>query len=588
MLLMICLTTLPVVTVTWIATANTRQSVEKEMIDANESRMLWAEQYLNELIDQIDILFYSLQINQPLMSRLDSELDDADVGAQLESRNTVRETLTAAFYSHARKIDKLALYSHASGRALTVSYADSGTIAELDIRTGPWSRIGQEPISLYFKQAEDGIYAYHSMNRFPDRQLTGGIAARINRDVWEEVSRILQSEPESSVFLINDEGELLAGSTTGSMSPEVLDQLHNPDLPAYGMVLQASKEYLYFMEKVGGGHLTLVKALPTAAIAESALPTIRAGVLTGGLFAAISIVLSVLVSLRITRPIVSLARTMRMAQLHNAEQEAVQRFDEIGLLQHGYNSMIQRIKELIEHEYQREIDVKNAQLLALQAQINPHFLNNTLNLIGGMALAKDSPEIYRITRVIGDMLRYSIGSGGELVTMRDELAHIRNYLFIQEQRFAGRCSVTVSAEEEALACSLPRFVLQPLVENAFEHGLQRREGAWKLAVTVARIGRRIVVAIRDSGVGMAPERLKQLRADLRTGSDSAGEGAPHPNAAPKRHKGIGLRNVDGRLKLQFGERYGLRIFSREGSGTMIALAVPADCTDDNGGGGTNG
>ncbi|WP_040951843.1 sensor histidine kinase [Gorillibacterium massiliense] len=575
MLLMICLTTLPVVMVTWIATSNTRQSVEKELISANQSRMLWAEQYLNELIDQIDLLFYTLQINQQLMSRLDSEFDDADVGVQLQTHTALRETLTASFFSYARKIDKLTLYSHASKRAMSVSYADSGTISELDIESGAWSRVSREPISMYFKQSEDDVYAFHSINRFPDKKLTGGIAVRINGDVWKEVSRILKSEPESSVFLTNDEGELLSGSTPHVASDEVLSQLRNTKLPDLGVVFRQTDKYLIFMERIGDGQLTVVKAIPKTVIAKSALPTIRAGILTGGLFALVSIVLSIWFSFRFSRPIISLARTMRMAHIQNAEMESVQSFDEIGLLQHGYNSMIQRIKELIEHEYQREIDVKNAQLLALQAQINPHFLNNSLNLIGGMALAKDAPEIYRITRVIGDLLRYSISTGGDKVTLGDELAHIRNYLFIQEQRFAGRCKTAVSVEEEALTSELPKFILQPLVENAFEHGLQRKEGAWYLTLVIKKIGRLIVVMIKDNGVGMPLERLDQVRGELKGKTESGSSSLAEPGSVPKRHQGIGLKNVDGRIKLQFGEKYGLRLFSKPDCGTLMVLAFPA-------------
>jgi two-component system sensor histidine kinase YesM len=181
------------------------------------------------------------------------------------------------------------------------------------------------------------------------------------------------------------------------------------------------------------------------------------------------------VSLRITRPIVGLAKTMRTAPIHHFEMTSVNSRDEIGLLERGYNSMMQRIRELIEHEYQREIEVKNAQLMALQAQINPHFLNNTLLMVGGLALSKGVPEIYRIAKGIGDLLRYSIGSGAEPASLADELTHARNYLLIQEQRFLGRCKIAVDAEDPLPRLLLPRFALQPLIENAFEHGLQPKD-----------------------------------------------------------------------------------------------------------------
>lgn len=155
------------------------------------------------------------------------------------------------------------------------------------------------------------------------------------------------------------------------------------NISEHGLEFRQKDGYFFFMKTVADGQLTLVKAIPLTTVASSARPTIAAGFLTGGLFVIASILLSILFSLRITRPIVGLAMSMRKAHVSNFEQHSVQSRDEIGLLERGYNSMMERIRELIEVEYRQEIEVKNAQLLALQAQINPHFLNNTLQLIGG-------------------------------------------------------------------------------------------------------------------------------------------------------------------------------------------------------------
>lgn len=581
MVLMICLTTLPVLTVTWIAMNNTRSSVEKEIIEANRSRMMSADQYLDELIRQMNVLFYSLQVNQPLIEGLNA-IDIQSGSGQFRTQKYIQETLTNAFYANSKKIDELALYTHRSQKVYSVNYASSGLIYSLDITKGNWSRMLQTPITLYFKESGDGIYAFHSMNRFADQQLLGGLSIRMNKEVWKEVSTILTSEDDSSFFLINDEGEQLAASPMQQSFHAIsgiqslnLDGLINKELE-----IKKTDNHFIFIKRVDDGELTLIKALPITTITESANNTVRAGIMTGLLFALASILLSIMVSLRITRPIVSLARTMRMTPVQQFELTSVRSQDEIGLLERGYNSMMQRMKELVENEYQKEIEVKNAQLMALQAQINPHFLNNTLNLIGGMALVKGAPEIYKITKVIGDLLRYSISSGHDAAALEEELKHIRNYLFIQEQRFAGRCTVTIDYDGTDYGLQLPRFTLQPLVENAFEHGLQAKEGSWQVRIRLKAIRKHMVILIEDNGMGMDQARLKQLRSELNEGIAIKHDRPDQEKDMPRMRKGIGLKNVNARLKLHFGERAAMRIYSKLGKGTIFALKLPLSMKEE--------
>ncbi len=571
MVMIICLTTLPVITVTWIATNNMRNSVEKEMINANVSRMMWADQYLNELISQIESSFYTLQINKQLMNSF-NDLDSPDTGVQFSTQKYITDTLYSVFYSSSRKVDDLTLYIHSNHKAFSAGFATSVKISPLDIRNGAWRRMLDKPVNMYFKQSDKDIYAFHSLNRYQDQKLLGGLSVRINRKIWEEVGNILKSEPESAVFLINDEGEVLSGSTKMAESGEIQAQLRNLKIKHSDLEFHKLKNHFFFKKRVDEGQLLIVKAIPLETVTRSAHTTIAAGILTGSIFALISVLLSILFSLRISRPIINLANTMRTAQISNFQVMSVQSNDEIGLLEHGYNTMMQRIKELIEVEYEKSIELKNAQLVALQAQINPHFLNNTLHLIGGMALKKNAPEIYQITRTIGELLRYAISTEGDMVPLEDELKHMQNYIFIQEHRFMGRCTVNVRVDETALDCKLPKFILQPIVENAFEHGLQQKEGSWEVNIRIKRNGKKAGIMVKDNGVGICEERLAQVRTELQLGlpmmTDRTG------TDGQRIRKGIGLRNVNARLKLHFGSRYGARIFSMQGRGTLVVLVLP--------------
>lgn len=571
MMIMIGLATLPVITVTLIATHNTKVSVKNELIRANVSRMQWADQYLDELIQQVDSMFYTLQINDRLMAAV-GDIDNASLKTQLGNQRTIQSTLTSAFYANSRKIDGLTLYIHSDRKAFSVDYATSGSLSTVNPMSDPWKRILGQPVNMYFKQSGTGIYAIHSINRFPDKKLLGAFSAKIEKEAWREVGSILQSEKQSLVYVINDEGEILPGSTMEEEPSELKSILAGIPTVDLDIKQMETSKYHIFIKRVGDGQLTLIKLIPLELMNESAKPTITAGFLTAGIFVIISLLLSIFVSLRISKPIVSLARTMSKVQIQNFKEKIVDGKDEIGLLQQCYNSMMQRIKELIEQEYQKEIELKNVQLLALQAQINPHFLNNTLHLIGGMALSNNVPEIYKITRVIAQLLRYSIRMDNSLVTLRDELEHMENYIFIQQRRFEDRCDINVDRDEEMLGTKLPRFILQPIVENAFEHGLQSKTGAWKLHIRMRRLRGKGIIMIKDDGIGIEEDQLKQLREELRAGTAIQGS-SENPEEKSKR-TGIGLKNVNARLKLQFGQVYGTRIYSNANIGTLVVVVIP--------------
>ena len=158
--------------------------------------------------------------------------------------------------------------------------------------------------------------------------------------------------------------------------------------------------------------------------------------------------------------------------------------------------------------------------------------------------------------------RHAVGSDGDLVTLEQELAHVRNYLLIQENRFAGRCTVEIDADSAVLGSPVPRFTLQPLVENAFEHGLQRKPGNWRVAVRCAARRLGTMVVVEDNGAGMSADELRKVRCRLAR------------EATPAGATSIGLRNVDTRLRLHFGDRTRVRVRSAAGSGTVVLFVLP--------------
>ena len=236
--------------------------------------------------------------------------------------------------------------------------------------------------------------------------------------------------------------------------------------------------------------------------------------------------------------------------------------DEIAQLMDGFNQMMDRVDTLMEERVEYGRQIKNLELKALQAQINPHFLYNSLDLINCTAISRNVPEISRMVNALGRFYRLSLSKGREVIPLSDELKHAQLYVEIQNLRFENRVSVRWALDPAAAQCRIIKIVLQPLVENAIYHGIKRRRGRGQITVTGRRQAGGMYFAVEDNGMGMTPERLAEVRASLQNGAplDPDGKG------------GYGLRNVEQRLRLYYG--CGLTIESEYRHGTRISFTVP--------------
>ncbi len=216
-------------------------------------------------------------------------------------------------------------------------------------------------------------------------------------------------------------------------------------------------------------------------------------------------------------------------------------------------------------DYEKEMLLKQANLQALQSQINPHFLYNTLECIRGMALLEDKENIADIAWSLSCFFRYSISGPSNVVTLRDELENCQTYARIQNYRFQDRFILHIEGGPEAYEAMLPKLTLQPMVENAILHGLRDTLSGGVVRIKIEQIGGDVRIIISDNGCGMPPERLEELMRRIRSGEGAADGG---------KHNGIALHNVDRRAKLYFGPEYGLKVFSCEGCGTDVELRIP--------------
>jgi len=242
--------------------------------------------------------------------------------------------------------------------------------------------------------------------------------------------------------------------------------------------------------------------------------------------------------------------------------------DEIGLVDGHLNEMVSRLRELLATVYKEEIELKEARLTALESQMNPHFLFNTLEVINSIAEVYGNQRICSITERLGRMLRYSLDSSSpHLAPLEDEFANVRDYLAIYEVRFEGSFGSNLRMDPDCPKALVPRFILQPLAENSIRHGFADTPSGARLSISAAREGESLRIDVEDNGAGMDEARLRELEQFM-------SETIANRNVHPKRGAHIGLKNVFSRLELTYHENFRMSIDSEKGAGTRITIIMP--------------
>lgn len=237
---------------------------------------------------------------------------------------------------------------------------------------------------------------------------------------------------------------------------------------------------------------------------------------------------------------------------------------------HSYllGDLLQFVQEDLEREKTIEIMDKQAEIMYLQKQINPHFLYNALDSIRGHAIVQGDTGTAAMTEALATFFRYKVNERGGLVTLEAELANVNNYYVIQQYRFNNKFTIRYVAEDDVSFSDyyLPKLTLQPIVENAIYHGLETRVGKGRILIRIEVMKERLVIHIADNGVGMTREQLDTLQEKLRRARVVEGE--------KNKKTGIALVNVNNRLKLLFGKQYGLYITSTVNMGTDVEVSLP--------------
>ena len=281
----------------------------------------------------------------------------------------------------------------------------------------------------------------------------------------------------------------------------------------------------------------------------------------------ISLVLVVIVSFKfsrtLTNPIFKLKRLMKQAESGDLTVRFnFQHNDEIGELGQSFNHMIARIDQLIQMVYVEQENKRTAEMKSLQEQIKPHFLYNTLDTISWMARDYDAEDIVRLVDALTNMFRIGLSHGKDIITVKEEITHVSNYLYIQKIRYKDKLNYVIHVDESLYAVEVPKLILQPLVENAIYHGVKAKRGGGTITITGVPEGENLVFTVQDDGAGMLQEKVEELNRRM------------SERSVLDEKKSFGLFYIRERIQLCYGTGYGVHVESALGEGTRVTITLP--------------
>ncbi|MEH7544805.1 MULTISPECIES: sensor histidine kinase [Bacillaceae] len=425
-----------------------------------------------------------------------------------------------------------------------------------------------EQASLKFEGNPPYILLMKQVTDVDNRKSLGTLFLAVKLSFIDDVLADLEKEKNAAMWVMDENGQVIFHtdpSKIGSVFTEVKDYpLENGSFQTG----TAQEKTLISINKSARHKWILVHSIPLKYLTMGTDMVRNVTILAFFTLVIITSLLSVFLAWSVTKPIKKLGHIMQEVKEGNLSVSIpVDSKDEVGVLAQSFDSMLTEIRDLIQKNYSIEIRQKNAELYALQSQINPHFMYNTLQTISMAVEDGESETVVEMVTLLGRMLRYSLSNKDRLVPISQEVDHIQDYLKIQKYRFEERLSYEIQSELDTDFYFTPKFILQPLVENSIKYGLEKRKGLC-IQIFVEEIFKQhgkkdILFTIRDNGPGIAEDKLDELNCKLK--SDPMG----------KRESGFGILNVHARVMMMFGDQYELRVNSSIEKGTEIMIQIPA-------------
>lgn len=551
--------------------------MEKQTINSTRQAFEQANNFISYKLNNVKDVSSLIFMNKEIQSIISKSGIDYTLGQQIDDYNRLMEILLSM--QNSREVFNVRLYVNNNS-----IYSKSGNkiLDAKDVEDEDWYKKAVESNgsitwrSTYVYDFKDvrGKHNVISIARtinsedFSGRQL-GVISVDILEDSIYKIVKQVDLTTSGKVFLADEEGMIISSDGKEPLGKNISSEKYyskvKGEKEGYSKFKLGKETSIVYYKQIENTNWRLVAIIPVNEILQSSDEVLRYMLAIMMVITIVAAIIAYLISGSITKRIRQLIKNMKKIEDNQWDVSiVVDSTDEIGVLQKNFKRMVENIKTLIEEKYQAEINKKSAELRALQAQINPHFLYNILDMICWMAMKYGADDIVYIVNSLAKFFRLSLSGGRDIVTIRDEITHVKMYLDIQMKRFSNEVEGIIEVDEDIMDYTTVKLILQPIVENAILHGIKESESkTGYVKITGKEENGLIIFKIEDNGLGMDKDTIEKLLSETE-------------------NKGYGIKNVNERVKLYFGNEYGLSYESEPGKGTIVTITFPTLAYEVNG------
>ncbi len=429
-----------------------------------------------------------------------------------------------------------------------------------------WTPLGEEQIFIK-NNKNPKIAMFRSVLNMNNFQMQGFLMININLPFIEDIYRDAVENSEGTIIIVDENNEIISLNTSEQNLPDrpaLLEKLipYIDESEGNTIFNLTGQEMMLTYSTIDQSSWKVIYLVPTNIVLQPVKNILFLTIIVIIFCLIIGFILSMYTSSLLTKPINKLLSSMNRVKRGNFKEKVNFIYqDEIGKLGNEYNEMIDNIHELINRVYRLQLQEKEAELRALQAQINPHFLYNTLDTIYWKAIRKGQDEISEMVYALSRIFRFSLNRGEDFISVQNEKELIENYILLQKKRFADKLEYKIDFEERILNYTIPKLILQPFIENAIIHGAEKSETATLINISGYSRESKIYFIIEDNGTGIEQSVLEDINNSRNVSSSESGSG-------------YAIHNVNERLDLYYQGDYGLAIDSKAGKGTRVEIIIP--------------